>query len=64
MKLLEDVGGRKFVGLIIVVIALVLVGKWMNLDAKELVAGIVGAYTVYAAGNVVSKKITNGGKKK
>ena len=64
MKWLEDAGGRKFIGFVLVLGALVLVGRWMKLDAKELIAGILGAYTVYAAGNIVTKKLTNGGKKK
>ena len=64
MKWLEDAGGRKFIGFVLVLVALVLIGRWMKFDAKELVAGILGAYTVFAAGNIVTKKIINGGKKK
>jgi hypothetical protein len=64
MKFLDSVGGRKFIGFIVAVIAIVLMGKWYNLDAEKLIAGILGAYTILAAGNIITKKIYDGGKKK
>jgi len=60
-------GNRKLIGFIltgILLLAGMAVVKGLNISEGiyiQFVSGVTGAFTVYAAGNVLSKKKDNGG---
>lgn len=61
---MESLGGRKFllacVGMGMLFAALMLT----KTSGTEFVGGVTGILVVYGGGNLISKKLVNGGKKK